>query len=326
MGRKKGKKGKGGKGKKPKRVVDEAVDNGAVEGDGAASGAYSALIAFWSCLGPAAKDKLLVVRRGKLVRNKAPEIAIRNCPACTELLLATVSRLERDCREGGERERRMVTIEVRRTATGRFIPPDPPSGAEKTAADEELAHKKRDLNLRAGLPDAHGRADEADAAEAIKARAEEEKAATWCTFCSQQPMLFRSHIVGEPPWDRIPAMDRAREKLKWTDAAIEANAALRRAGAKCAKVHPYCWFCHDKVVLDFVDMLTYPRPVRRFRMMFPRSQTLGALRELLAREVAVAPVANLVLKGRRMRTIMHEHDPVSLFYLPLQFTRILLTI
>jgi hypothetical protein len=39
-----------------------------------------------------------------------------------------------------------------------------------------------------------------------------------------------------------------------------------------------CWYCHDKVYVRFVDMLTYPRPVRKFSMLLCQDDCVRALK------------------------------------------------
>lgn len=62
-----------------------------------------------------------------------------------------------------------------------------------------------------------------------------------------------------------------------------------------------CWYCEKKVCLRFLDLLTYPRPVRKFKMLLSPSMLLKDLRLLLAREVNIN-VEDLVLmkKGRHL--------------------------
>ena len=60
-----------------------------------------------------------------------------------------------------------------------------------------------------------------------------------------------------------------------------------------------CWYCADKVCLRFLDLLTYPRPVRKFKMLLLPSMLLKDLRALLAKEVNInAEDLVLMKKGR----------------------------
>ncbi|CAN0160372.1 unnamed protein product, partial [Phaeothamnion confervicola] len=43
---------------------------------------------------------------------------------------------------------------------------------------------------------------------------------------------------------------------------------------------PTC-YCEDKFNLRFVDMLTYPRPIRKFNMLLDRRMLLSELRDLM---------------------------------------------
>eukprot|EP00941_MAST-03F_sp_MAST-3F-sp1_P005854 g5854.t1 len=63
-----------------------------------------------------------------------------------------------------------------------------------------------------------------------------------------------------------------------------------------------CWYCQDKFVVRFVDMLTYPRPVRKFDLLVPDTSTIGQIRSLMASEVAVDDVDELTLvsKGKKL--------------------------
>ena len=329
MGKKGKKKGKKSKKSSRKTINDTASSAPAASltdfvgmnaGDnGAGISSSAALIAFWSYLGPARKQELLSISRDSILRAALPEVGVQSCDACSELLLATVSRLERDCREEGERERRHVTVDVARTLAGRFVPPDPPGGASAdAAADEELAHKQRDQKgkSKGGLKKLDILAPESAATLAATAAviaAEKKKldAPTWCRV-EGEPM-FHAAVIGEPPWRKVAEMQATREKIEWAAADREAHDAMKLAGCAVKRApRPFCWFCNDKVVLNFVDMLTYPRPVRRFKMFVPRAHTFGELRVLLAREVAVTPLRNLVIKGRRMRTVSNEWDPMTL--------------
>lgn len=57
-----------------------------------------------------------------------------------------------------------------------------------------------------------------------------------------------------------------------------------------------CWYCHDKIYVRFVDMLTYPRPPRRFTMLLCRDDRVRALKQVLAAEVGLESPGRLVLQ------------------------------
>jgi hypothetical protein len=57
-----------------------------------------------------------------------------------------------------------------------------------------------------------------------------------------------------------------------------------------------CWYCHDKIYLRFIDMLTYPRPPRRFTMLLCRDDRVRALKQVLAAEVGLESPGRLVLQ------------------------------
>jgi hypothetical protein len=57
-----------------------------------------------------------------------------------------------------------------------------------------------------------------------------------------------------------------------------------------------CWYCHDKIYVRFVDMLTYPRPPRRFTMLLCKDDRVRALKQVLAAEVGLESPGRLVLQ------------------------------
>lgn len=69
-----------------------------------------------------------------------------------------------------------------------------------------------------------------------------------------------------------------------------------------------CPFCADKVFVRFVDMLTYPRPVRKFSMLLPKRMRIGALREMLWREVGLEKEALLEVRIRNRRLTAGQGD------------------
>jgi hypothetical protein len=42
-----------------------------------------------------------------------------------------------------------------------------------------------------------------------------------------------------------------------------------------------CWYCQDKISLRFLDLLTYPRPVRKFKLLLDPAMTLKDLKILV---------------------------------------------
>jgi hypothetical protein len=57
-----------------------------------------------------------------------------------------------------------------------------------------------------------------------------------------------------------------------------------------------CWYCYDKLYVRFVDMLTYPRPPRRFTMLLCKDDRVRALKQVLAAEVGLDSPSRLVLQ------------------------------
>jgi hypothetical protein len=46
-----------------------------------------------------------------------------------------------------------------------------------------------------------------------------------------------------------------------------------------------CWYCRDKLYVRFTDLLTYPRPIRQFRMLLDKDITLGELEAIISDDV-----------------------------------------
>eukprot|EP00501_MAST-03F_sp_TOSAG23-6_P001009 GSMAST32.ASY1.ANO1.1049.1 assembled CDS len=69
-----------------------------------------------------------------------------------------------------------------------------------------------------------------------------------------------------------------------------------------------CWYCRDKLNLHFIDMLTYPRPIRQFDLLVSESSNIGDIRALMASEVNI-DVNTLILisKGKKL-----EDDSLTL--------------
>jgi hypothetical protein len=57
-----------------------------------------------------------------------------------------------------------------------------------------------------------------------------------------------------------------------------------------------CWYCQDKISLRFLDLLTYPRPVRKFKLLLDPSMTLKDLKILVGKEVRIEPDDVVLLK------------------------------
>lgn len=49
--------------------------------------------------------------------------------------------------------------------------------------------------------------------------------------------------------------------------------------------HRKCWYCRDKLYIRFTDLLTYPRPIREFRMLLDKETTLAELEALITDDV-----------------------------------------
>ena len=67
-------------------------------------------------------------------------------------------------------------------------------------------------------------------------------------------------------------------------------------------VPPQVRYSEDKLSLVFIDSLTYPRPVRKFKMLFGKSSLLGFLRDMMISEVGLEDRDALVLltKGKKI--------------------------
>ena len=46
-----------------------------------------------------------------------------------------------------------------------------------------------------------------------------------------------------------------------------------------------CWYCRDKIYIRFIDLLTYPRPIRQFRMLLTKDIPLGELEAIIGNDV-----------------------------------------
>jgi len=46
-----------------------------------------------------------------------------------------------------------------------------------------------------------------------------------------------------------------------------------------------CWYCRDKIYIRFIDLLTYPRPIRQFRMLLTKDIPLGELEAIITNDV-----------------------------------------
>lgn len=78
----------------------------------------------------------------------------------------------------------------------------------------------------------------------------------------------------------------------------ETGKELFKQGRRLPVSPDFCWYCKDKVYLSFTDMLTYPRPIRKFQLLLARDETLGALRELISTEVGLENTSQLVLTSK----------------------------
>lgn len=76
-------------------------------------------------------------------------------------------------------------------------------------------------------------------------------------------------------------------------------------------VPPALRYSEDKLTIRFVDMLTYPRPVRKFKMLLARSTLVTFLREMMLSEVKLECIEDLVLMTRG-KAIPREADICSL--------------
>jgi hypothetical protein len=75
-----------------------------------------------------------------------------------------------------------------------------------------------------------------------------------------------------------------------------------------------CVYCEDKLWIRFIDMLTYPRPIRKFKMLLDKHMNLALLREMMTAEVALDSISMLVLMTKN-KTLSHDQDELSLFEL-----------
>lgn len=57
-----------------------------------------------------------------------------------------------------------------------------------------------------------------------------------------------------------------------------------------------CWYCQDKICLRFLDLLTYPRPVRKFKLLLDPNMSLRDLKILVGKEVNIDPDDVVLLK------------------------------
>ena len=57
-----------------------------------------------------------------------------------------------------------------------------------------------------------------------------------------------------------------------------------------------CWYCQDKISLRFLDLLTYPRPVRKFKLLLDPNMSLRDLKILVGKEVNIDPDDVVLLK------------------------------
>jgi hypothetical protein len=89
-------------------------------------------------------------------------------------------------------------------------------------------------------------------------------------------------------------LQRAIEEIEQT-AAWALSEALSSGGAPVRAPPAACPYCADKYNVRFVDMLTYPRPVRKFRLLLDCMMPLGTLRDMMAAETGVESTAMLVL-------------------------------
>jgi hypothetical protein len=72
-----------------------------------------------------------------------------------------------------------------------------------------------------------------------------------------------------------------------------------------------CWYCQDKISLRFLDLLTYPRPVRKFKMLLDPNMTLKELKILVGKEVNIEPDDVVLLKkgfGRVDGSVPGDYD------------------
>ena len=60
-------------------------------------------------------------------------------------------------------------------------------------------------------------------------------------------------------------------------------------------VPPPIRYTEDKYTLHFINLLTYPRPVRKFNMLLGKSTLVAFLREMMMSEVGFTDVTKLVL-------------------------------
>jgi len=83
---------------------------------------------------------------------------------------------------------------------------------------------------------------------------------------------------------------------------------------KAGKDLMVCSYCRDKLRLRFVDMLTYPRPIRQFWMLINGDMRLGSLRDLLAIEVNMSDSAEelvMLLRGKPLSDSMSNQTLVE---------------
>lgn len=71
-----------------------------------------------------------------------------------------------------------------------------------------------------------------------------------------------------------------------------------------------CWYCNGKLWIHFVDMTTYPRPPRKFKMLLCRDDRIKALRQVVAAEVDLPP-ESLMLRYKNRDVAADENSTIA---------------
>ncbi|CAM9800360.1 unnamed protein product, partial [Ectocarpus fasciculatus] len=239
-------------------------------GGGGGSSGGGGLSEFWSCLDPKQRDSLLTIN-GKAVRDAL------DCDLCRDLVSSATFALEEETKVD--------------------MQPPPPPGTGPSGNSSALVKSKKKTPKPRPKPTASH-----TIASGLRVIGDKAFMADWVGWPEMQQRwpCYVKYLAGVFAVQPTEVLDRAVSEMSeieepWKPLPPEPG------GRGC--------YCKGKLILKVVDMLTYPRPVRKFEVLVEDQMSLLGLREIMLVNVKLESATKLVLltRGRAIGPEKNNH-------------------
>jgi hypothetical protein len=272
------------------------------------------LQAFWACLDEKQRASLLTISRESLVDSM-------RCNGCRELLESAVKAIEVDAgvrREGDDDEGDAALY-----PSSLPVPNSKKKVSGSSAVGQGAGQPRRARALLRRMEDGTFVSEVLERGREVSL--DEEEFSDFPLPPASNAEDFAMYSAAVPPGAGIASKDPP--VATGGQFLVQENASLRRTigetpscfsgtGFTSSPQNPtgenfVCTYCADKFNLRFVDMLTYPRPVRKFRLLLDKHLKVHTMREMMSREMGMESMSSLVLLWRG-RPITRDKDMLTL--------------